>query len=82
MLGLVFLSVRMLLLSAVDRPSRKLCYQNDKPVVSISPNPHLLASSRRSTLPAHEHRFLETWGDHPPEQDGMWVQLSSITAGG
>lgn len=51
-------------------------------MVSISSTPHLLANSRRSAAPAHEHRFLETWGDIPLTRMGCRSQLCSITAGG
>lgn len=50
-------------------------------MVSISSTPHLLANSRRSAAPAHEHRFLETWGDIPLTRMGCRSQLCSITAG-
>lgn len=68
MLGLLLLSVRTLLLSAVDRPSRKCCCQSDKPVVSIFPNPCLSIG----VLQLMKMGSLGPEGNYSPlTQDGM-----------
>lgn len=84
MLGHVLLSVRMLLLSAVDRPSRKHCCQSDKLAVSISPNPSLSVNSRRSAAPTDENGLSRAWRESPSPLPGTGCgsQPRSIAVGG
>lgn len=86
MLGLVLLSMRTLLLSAVDSPSRKHCCQSDKPAVSISPNPRVSVNSRRGAVPARENGVSGDWGKLCPPlpctRTGRGSQPHSIAAGG
>lgn len=77
MLGLVFLSVRTCLLSALDRPSCKHCCQSNEPAASISLNPCLSANSSKSAAPAHERESPGTMGHHGPLTSD-WMQGTAL----